>query len=388
MPKKAKPPFLDTIETSAGIDFSQNLNSIKASEPSEEKKLSIALNNIGYYKKLTDNIAKTLVFCATADDFIFGERASKLLDCGTELQLDDNGRVVFANFCRLRICPMCQRRRALRIASDFKKIMDKLDCAWLHLVFTVPNCSASELSGVLDDMQIASSRFFRVDFVKKAFKGVARCTEVTYNVERNNYHPHFHCLVAVNKSYFTSRYYLRVEDIRKLWTALVNAQMFGKCIKKAVDVKGFDVDGYKEVRINVKNRSDKWVMGLLEGFDPDVDGLYQCSITKANEGSIPEVAKYCVKPLQMDLEGFDLYEPLQVIFNALHNRRLIQLYGTVADASRALGVDFDTDNFEDVSDKSDTNIDIAKIRRYNWDRKGNRYLPSVKDCSSHHGERS
>src|SRR5699024_1999429 len=40
----------------------------------------------------------------------------------------------------------------------------------------------------------------------------------TYNDERNDYHPHFHVLLAVNKSYFDDKqYYIKQERWLELW---------------------------------------------------------------------------------------------------------------------------------------------------------------------------
>lgn len=349
MAKSAKPLYLDTTETSAGIDFSPNLNNINASEPSDEKNLYTVLDGLAHYKRLSDNICNTLLLCATADDFVFGDRLQKMLACGTLLQVDDSGKVLSANFCRQRICPMCQRRRSLKIGAEFSELMDSLDCSWLHLVLTVPNCSASELSDLLDTMQICSSRLFSLDCVKKAFKGIARCTEVTYNPLRDDYHPHFHCLIAVNKSYFNSRYYLNIEYIRQLWTVIF-------CSAQA---------GYK-----VKNRADSWIYKQLESFDFDSTVLLQCSITKADNGAVSEIAKYCVKPLDLHLNGFDLYEPLHNIFYALHNRRLVQTYGIIKETFSALGVDIDT------FPEDENTLDRTNVRYYNYNRRKGGYEPS------------
>ena len=351
MAKKPQALYLDNIETSASFHSAPNVNNIKASEPSEEKKLSIALKSLDYYKTLTDNISKTLLLCTTIDDIVFGDRASKLLGCGTKILIDNSGTIISANFCRQRVCPMCQRRRSLKVCAEFHRIMQYLGCSWLHLVLTVPNCSASELPNLLDTMQVCASRLFGMEFIKKAFKGIARCTEVTYNKNSDTYHPHFHCLVAVNKSYFTSRYYVKIEELRRVWTVLVQADQNG---------------------IKVKNRNDKWIMEQIQGFDPDSEILYQCCISKADEGSIPEVAKYAVKPLDIDLEGFELYEPLHNIFYALHGRRLIQTYGTVAAAARSLRVDFDT--MDDCEADELPTLDKTNVRYYNWDRLQGKYI--------------
>lgn len=63
---------------------------------------------------------------------------------------------------------------------------------------------------------------------RKAFKdsvnGYFRSLEVTYNEERNEYNPHFHLILAVNKSYFKdTRIYLTQEDWTNLWKQSLKA---------------------------------------------------------------------------------------------------------------------------------------------------------------------
>lgn len=41
--------------------------------------------------------------------------------------------------------------------------------------------------------------------VKQVVKGYARKLEITNNEERDDYHPHFHVLIAGNKSYFNDK---------------------------------------------------------------------------------------------------------------------------------------------------------------------------------------
>ncbi|MDE9983016.1 protein rep, partial [Staphylococcus pseudintermedius] len=49
-------------------------------------------------------------------------------------------------------------------------------------------------------------------------KGYVRKLEITYNKKRDDYNPHFHVLIAVNKSYFTDkRYYINQKKWLELW---------------------------------------------------------------------------------------------------------------------------------------------------------------------------
>lgn len=341
----AAAPYLDNIETSCQDEFSPNPNHIKASEPSDDEKLYNALKSLTYYKKLSEDITKTLLLCATPDDYIFGDRMKKMLHCGTSLSLNNSGTIISSNFCRLRICSMCQRRRSLRVASEFFRIMDYLEgYSWIHLVLTVPNCCEYTLPDVLDSMQVCSSRFFRIKEISKAFRGVARCTEISYNNSRSDYHPHFHCLVAVKKSYFTSRDYLKIDFIRRAWTVLFVAHSAG---------------------VDVRRKNDAWIYEQMRSFDTDSEILFQCHVGKADKNAVPEIAKYCVKPLEIGLHGHALFDPLKGIFLALHKRRLIQTYGVIRDAVRSLKIDLNSDE----TDTPDANIlDRTNVRSYNWNR--------------------
>lgn len=53
---------------------------------------------------------------------------------------------------------------------------------------------------------------------KSIAKGYVRKLEITYNKKRDDYNPHFHVLIAVNKSYFTDkRYYISQKEWLNLW---------------------------------------------------------------------------------------------------------------------------------------------------------------------------
>ena len=59
---------------------------------------------------------------------------------------------------------------------------------------------------------------FKRKKVISATKGYVRKLEITYNKERDDYNPHFHVLIAVNKSYFTDkRYYISQKEWLNLW---------------------------------------------------------------------------------------------------------------------------------------------------------------------------
>lgn len=333
-------PFLDNIETSPqsfkvpqcldkySFYGTQMLNSLYSDE--HLKSLHIA-------RALTERTAQALIDygAGTAD------RGLSMRECGTYIVLDESSKIVGANFCRQRLCPLCQKRKSLKTFSDFKRIMEALtDYRFVHLVLTVPNCSADELPFVLDHMQIASTALFNHSYCKAAFKGVARFTEVTYNPYRNDYHPHFHCLIAVNKSYATSRDYIKRERLRSLWTYYYNKASSGNLFKRRAD------DGVIA-----------FVAAMMAHKKPEEQ--YQIYISFADEGALPEIAKYCVKPLAFDIDLNKLAPVLEALFIGLHNRRMVQLYGVIREAAHNLGIDLEADETEPLPDEN-------KLKRYLW----------------------
>ena len=74
------------------------------------------------------------------------------------------------------------------------------DYRFLHLVLTIPNSNdGNELVQAIRLLYKGFSFFMAYKSIRGAFKGVLRCLEISYNYESDSFHPHLHCLVAVNK---------------------------------------------------------------------------------------------------------------------------------------------------------------------------------------------
>jgi plasmid rolling circle replication initiator protein Rep len=174
------------------------------------------------------------------DDYYF-KKADRLRDCASLLvfdQLDDNSlehlKLAHMSSCRVRLCPMCAWRRTLKIGSNARKIFTCVETdqqykdkyTYLFLTLTVPNCVGAELSSTIDWMFSAFNLLMQRDEVKKVVKGYYRGLEVTHNHIVGNksydtYHPHFHVILVVEKSYLeqkkTERGYLTQRQWQHLW---------------------------------------------------------------------------------------------------------------------------------------------------------------------------
>ena len=280
--------------------------------------ISDMLQNVTYYKILSLDTAKAMELSLTLQD-----KAEKVKYCGTYLSFN-NKKIVGANFCRERFCPMCQRRKALRTYSRLREVEQFLSSEYqfLHLVLTINNCPADELTAQIDTLYRGSRKMFNNRRFKQGIKGVLRCLEVSYNAKYDTFHPHLHCLCAVRKSYFTSRYYLKQDDLRMLWSDCIGT-----------------------------------------------DYLPQVNVKKCDENALAEVAKYCVKPLELDIGLKQRAVVLDALNLALKSRRNIQTYGVFREAFKQLKIDLDSEDNDKIADNEN-------IISFSFDLVKKKYVPT------------
>jgi len=126
-----------------------------------------------------------------------------------------------ARFCRVRHCPVCQWRRSLMWQARFLRALPAIEAShptarWLFLTLTVRNMPISELRASLQAMNKAWQRLIKRPEFASAVQGWVRTTEVTRGKD-GSAHPHFHALLMVKPSYFSSKYYVKQERWAQLW---------------------------------------------------------------------------------------------------------------------------------------------------------------------------
>lgn len=158
--------------------------------------------------------------------------ADRIQDCskllGFAFEAQDSGefrlRLQQARFCRVRHCPVCQWRRSLMWRARFIQVLPKVQEAyptarWLFLTLTVKNCPLAELRITLQQMNRAWIRLVQ----RKQFPalGFIKSIEVTRSAN-GEAHPHFHCLLLVPSSYFSTGY-IKQADWTELWRQALRA---------------------------------------------------------------------------------------------------------------------------------------------------------------------
>lgn len=152
--------------------------------------------------------------------------------CGNDLKfascatVEHGKKLIRANFCKARLCVMCQWRKSLVIK---KQVLDLVH--WhrekystdipLLLTLTVINVPGDELGRTISFMNDAWQRLMERKVIRRAVRSWFRSLEITYNRERQDFHPHFHALLMVPKNYFDTRrdFYIPQQEWLRLWKA-------------------------------------------------------------------------------------------------------------------------------------------------------------------------
>ncbi|HCY1643763.1 TPA: protein rep [Staphylococcus aureus] len=163
------------------------------------------------------------------------------------------------NFCKHRFCPMCAWRKARKDALELSLMMQDIkisyDKAFIFLTLTTPNVVAERLGDEIKKYNKSFDKLFKRKVVKRVVKGYVRKLEITYNEKRDDYHPHFHVLIVVNKSYFTDvKAYLNQKEWLRLWREATGISEITQ-----VDVR----------RVKEQNSNELYEMAKYTGKDSD-----------------------------------------------------------------------------------------------------------------------
>lgn len=228
-------------------------------------------------------------------------KSNCLCGCGTFLEFkkftDGSQKLNHANFCRVRLCPMCTWRRSLKVFSQISRVMDETvkqyDVEFLFLTLTIRNVDGPHLSQAISDMMRGYDKMFKRRVIMRTVLGSFRTLEITHNHRQrskwfNTFHPHFHLILAVPKNYYKD-FYLNQEEWTNIWKESMNLDYEPICyIQKVKNTKsGADcvtpIDAIKEVaKYSVKesdllvknNKLQDFVVSTLDGA---LDGRRLCS---------------------------------------------------------------------------------------------------------------
>lgn len=262
--------------------------------------------------------------------------------CSTSLQFSilANGKkkLGFANFCQLRLCPMCMARRARKTAWQLSRVLDYVqaehpDVVYIFLTITMRNCQGDDLGDTLDKLLSGWHKLLQHRDIARVVRGWFRALETTRS-DKKGYHPHIHAILAVEPSYFSKNRHDYISH--SAWV-------------------------------------DHWQQALGVDYKPSVR-IEICHAKGAVSGSraaATEAAKYTVKGsdyIDPRLSDKAAAEIVRTYTEALFRRRLVAFGGWLKEAAKALKVG-DLDNDKDLVHIDDDALrdDVVElIENYRW----------------------
>lgn len=337
----------------------------------------VDISSSGRERPWRDKKMKNHLLSLAYDQFNL-KKAMRLRDCASwiEFSVQNNGdkRLTNANFCRVRLCPMCSWRRGLKIFSHTTAIMNGMkserDYSYIFLTLTVKNCDADDLDNVIDSMMKAWNRFMGYKSIKQSVKGWFRGLEITHDVNQfitkdmwhgdskkkmnsrsgyykklglhiedlnpsyDTFHPHFHCVFAVNKNYFNNKEYIKHEEWTSFW-------------EKAMKLDYVPVVNVKKVKGDTLK-------------------------------AVAEAAKYVVKDEDYIIpDDWDLtVQTVKLLDNVLDHRRLVAYGGKFKDWHKKLNLDDEMDgNLINIGDEVKEDTSTEKFY-YSWNVGYSQYMRS------------
>lgn len=296
------------------------------------------------------------------------DKARRLSQCATyaEFQRLPSGelRLHDSSFCRVRLCPMCQWRRSLKLGAQVRQVVERANAdriketgaplRWLMVTLTVRNVEGPDLGREIDRLHKAINNMAKCKTWSAAVLGWLRATEVTHNTKADTYHPHMHLLLCVSPSYFRGRNYITQKGWQTMW-----AHYAGTDYEPVVDVRA------------VKPADGARLSDLPAGEQAAAMGK-----------ACAEVSKYAAKPADYIIpqDWAASMQAVAVLDSMLNKRRMTSWGGILKTIAKGLQLD-DPENgdlvhIDETASADETAEELAHYVAYSWAMGARDYLPT------------
>lgn len=215
-----------------------------------------------------------------------------LSECGDFIGVNKAKQIVKANFCKNRLCPVCNRRYSAQKWAKMKNIANQIKIdfnpVYALLTVTVKNVKGEKLSEEITRLMRSIDRMHKATIWQNNVIGYFRSLEITYNQKEDTYHPHYHYILALPTNYTDDM--IPTYEWRHLWE--------------------------RSARLNYNSQID---IRLINENNLD--------------GGIAEVAKYAVKISSVITKGETAIKTIQT---AIKGRRLISYGGAMKQYAKDL----------------------------------------------------
>lgn len=299
--------------------FNYTTNSIKSQQ----------LNKISQKMQSADKIRNIIAEAMKEIEYISPNAINNILNCGNIISMNESGKIIAANFCKNKLCPVCAWRKSLKRYSDniqmFNFINDNFNKSYIFLTLTIQN--VHDLKEGIDKINNAFKRMSNTKRFKNISLGYYRNIEITYNETTKKWHPHSHIIICVNKSYFKSDKYIKAKEWLKMWQEATRDKNISQVKVSAVKNKNGEIDVLSAVL---------------------------------------EISKYMSKILE--ISKYDHVEAVKIakeLIETTYHKRMITTSGIIRDVLHNLGIEPENENI------IDNEFDKSKVTTYIW--KNGRY---------------
>lgn len=157
------------------------------------------------FEKIAERVAFKKTIQPKLENVLTEKQFDKFSECGKYVAIGKNLRVVGGNFCRNRLCPVCNRRNSAQKWAKMYQMAQAaradLDPCFAFLTLTVKNISGDNLASEISKLMKSIDRLHKRKIFKENVYGYFRSLEVTYNSRSKTFHPHYHYILLLPQSY-------------------------------------------------------------------------------------------------------------------------------------------------------------------------------------------
>lgn len=186
--QKAIPPATPGAASFALDKIGQKVVSSSWSPDEEQKRLQKRARKKAISKPLAARLAKV-----AKSKGMLKQYNRTLYRCGEVISQSSCGKVI-SYYCKARHCVVCGSIRTAIAIGSYGDELKSWDKKYL-VTLTIPNVSACMLRPAIKRMLADFRRITRYLKAKHPSVKMLRSLEVSYNGERKDFHPHFHCIV-------------------------------------------------------------------------------------------------------------------------------------------------------------------------------------------------
>lgn len=285
----------------------------------------------------------------------FRKESEQVRKCSTQLVFSVQQHIVTADlrkklknadFCKFRFCSSCNWRRNLNINREllqaFESIEASKNVSYLFLTLTIKNIETSALKATIKHLNDSFKKMSKTKSYKNAILGHFKALEIVGDkTQVGEMHPHFHIILIVNSSYFTSRNYISQAKWTEMW-------------KKALKIDYIPVVDVRKIKPK-KTKNGKTLTAL--------------------QSAVFEVAKYSVKHTILTDKNDDEFTQ---IINQTKNMRFFSTGGILKEKINFLKCDEELINFNEQIESLWQEI-YEEI--YEWNNNDYQLREIKKNCS-------